>query len=170
MSQKYLIETAQIIRQVRKEAPRTIEAAILYTYFNVGRMICETEQLNKRHSARIILNQISSQLTKENGKSYSVENLVLYKQFYLSYSARFSDNDLQKISKVWLESIADMQQYDSVIKSFKKKFRLTWLHYHFLISIESDKARDHLEKQAVQYAWSIDKLRLRFPEFKAEES
>ncbi|MBN8676522.1 MAG: hypothetical protein J0L56_20525 [Chitinophagales bacterium] len=131
MSQKHLIETAQIIRNVRKETLRTVEGAILYTYFNVGRIIHQDEQRNKNLLPEEMLSEISKQLVKENGKSYSVENLVLFKRFYILYSARFSDNEVQKIFKAWSANLTTIPQYDPVVKLFKKRFRLTWPYYQF---------------------------------------
>ncbi|MBI1342125.1 MAG: DUF1016 family protein [Terrimonas sp.] len=163
MSQKHFGEIAQIIRHTRKETLRTVEVAILYTYFNVGRTIKE-EQKDKHTLPGDLLYKLSNELTKEHGKSYSVENLKAFKQFYLLYSGRFFDSDLQKISTAWSESLAEIPHYDSVITLFKKKFSLTWLHDQFLIKIENDKVRNQLEKEAVQNGWSIEKLKLKFPE------
>ncbi len=122
MSHKHSLEIAQIIRHTRRETLRSVEAAILYTYFNVGRIIYEQQQVDKKSLPEDILNDLISQLIREHGKSYSVENLKAFKQFYLLYSGRFSDTDTQKISTVWSESLVGMPQYDSVITYLKRSF------------------------------------------------
>lgn len=165
MSQKQFIETAKIIRQVRKETLRSVEATILYTYFNVGRIINEQYQGNKNHLSEIILNDISHHLIKENGKSYSVDNLIAFRKFYFFYSTRFSDVEINRISKTWNGSLIVVQEYELLIKLFKKNFSLTWLYYYFLTSIEDDKVRDYFEKEAILNDWGIEKLKLKFSEY-----
>ncbi len=121
MSQKHFGEIAQIIRHTRKETLRTVEIAILYTYFNVGRTIKE-EQKDKPTLPGDLLHKLSHELTKEHGKSYSVENLKAFKQFYLLYSGRFFDTDLQKISTAWSESLAEIPQYIRSLHHLKRSF------------------------------------------------
>lgn len=63
---------------------------MVMTYFEIGRMIVEHEQQEKKRAgyAEETLRNLSFDLTREFGKGFSERNLRAFRQFYLTYSAR----------------------------------------------------------------------------------
>lgn len=76
-----------LIEQAQTHIVRNVNTTILLTYFEIGRMVVEDEQGgNKRADyARRVLKSLSTDLTKEFGKGYSVDNLQWMRRFYLVY-------------------------------------------------------------------------------------
>lgn len=69
-----------------------LNIAMVYTYYEIGRRIVEQEQegSNKVNYGEELLILLSSELTKEFGKGYSLTNLKLIRKFYLVYSSQKS--------------------------------------------------------------------------------
>jgi len=82
----------------------TVNQTMVYTYYEIGRMIVEDEQQGKERAAygRQVLKELSKELTANFGKGFSVDNLQNMRQFYLSYS---------------------------IYETTSRKFVLSWSHY-----------------------------------------
>lgn len=76
-----LIETAQ------GKVATTANLAMVYTYFEIGRMIVDEEQRGKKRAqyGQAILQELSRRLTEQFGDGYSYANLRNMRQFYLLY-------------------------------------------------------------------------------------
>jgi hypothetical protein len=63
---------------------------MVYTYFEIGKLIVEDEQEeNDRADYRKMnLNHLSEKLLKDFGKGFSVDNLENMRRFYLTYSKK----------------------------------------------------------------------------------
>lgn len=63
---------------------------MVYTYFEIGRLIVEEEQEGSERAAygKRQLTALSERLIAEFGKGYSVSNLEYMRGFYLSYRNR----------------------------------------------------------------------------------
>lgn len=61
---------------------------MLYTYFEIGRMIIEEEQNGEDRAeyGKYLLEELSGYLTKEFGKGFSVTNLKQMRKFYSVYA------------------------------------------------------------------------------------
>lgn len=70
---------------------------MVYSYYEVGRMIVEEEQNGEQRAeyGKAILKELSKRLTESLGKGFSVENLKLMRRFYVVYS---KDQIGQKVS------------------------------------------------------------------------
>ncbi len=65
---------------------RLLNIAMVYTYFEIGRMIIEERTKNNRAEyGKYIIRNLSSFLTERYGKGYSVDNLKLMRRFYTIY-------------------------------------------------------------------------------------
>ncbi len=70
------------------EARMALNISMVYSYYEVGRMIMEEEQNGEQRTeyGKAILKELSRRLTERLGKGFSVENLKLMRRFYVVYS------------------------------------------------------------------------------------
>lgn len=99
---------------------------MVLTYFEIGRMIVEEEQNGKERAdyGSQLLADLSSNLTKEFGKGFSVTNLKQMRQFYSIYSKFVISKKGQTLSD---------------------EFKLSWSHYIKLMRIDDELERKFYE-------------------------
>ena len=75
-------------RDVLQRVAKTANVALVYTYYEVGRMIVEDEQGGKKRATygKAQLADLSRKLTERFGKGWSVPNLKLMRQLFVVYS------------------------------------------------------------------------------------
>ena len=80
----------EIIVRARDQAVSTVNSIMVCAYWRIGREIVEEEQRgrNRAEYGASIMEQLSERLTCELGRGYSVGNLRLIRQFYLTYRDR----------------------------------------------------------------------------------
>lgn len=78
----------ELLKEARKSVVQTVNKTMVYTYFEIGRMIVEEEQNGKERAdyGKQILKELSNRLNSEFGKGFSVDNLENMRKFYLKYS------------------------------------------------------------------------------------
>ena len=89
---------ADLLLTARKSVVRTINYTMVYTYYEIGRMIVEDEQQGKERAeyGKQVLKELSKRLTTDFGKGFSVENLDRMRYFYQVYSQPISSTLLTK--------------------------------------------------------------------------
>jgi len=130
---------AELLKEARKSVVQTINKTMVYTYFEIGRMIVEEEQNGKERAeyGKQILKELSDRLISEFGKGFSVDNLENMRKFYSRYSIS------ETVSR----------------KSEIPEFQLGWSHYLKLVRIDDEAERNFYEIEAVQNNWSLRELR-----------
>ncbi len=130
---------AKFLKEARKSVVQTINKTMVYTYFEIGRMIVEEEQNGKERAeyGKQILKELSDRLISEFGKGFSVDNLENMRKFYSRYSIS------ETVSR----------------KSEIPEFQLGWSHYLKLVRIDDEAERNFYEIEAVQNNWSLRELR-----------
>ena len=89
LQNKFLFsQVVALLQNARQQVLRTVNSTMVYTYFEIGRMIVEEEQNGKERAeyGKQILKGLSEQLTNEFGKGFSVDNLQNMRKLYLIYS------------------------------------------------------------------------------------
>lgn len=124
-----------LIELARKQVITAVNLAMVYTYFEIGRMIVEEEQQGNARAkyGKAILKDLSKRLMEKFGKGFSVENLDRMRFFYKKYSNPISSTPLTK-------------------------FTLSWSHYLILMRIESIDQRNFYEIEAAKNNWKIKEL------------
>ncbi|MBP7434353.1 DUF1016 family protein, partial [bacterium] len=127
----------------RQNVVKTVNQTMVYTYFEIGRMILEDEQHGKKRAeyGKQVLKELSAKLSKEFGKGFSERNLEQMRQFFLTYS----------ISQ---KSSAKLQD--------QHKFILSWSHYLKLMRIENRDERSFYEIECAANNWSLKELQRQF--------
>ncbi|MFT3680683.1 MAG: PDDEXK nuclease domain-containing protein [Ferruginibacter sp.] len=151
-----------LIEEAKSKIVRNVNSIIVYTYFEIGRIIVQHEQKGKYRAeyAKKVMEQLSIQLTRDFGKGYSTSNLEYIRRFYSVYSHRISQPVIgksQKSSKTVNSAIPQ-----SLIGEFKAHFILSWTHYIQLVKIENSDERDFYEIEAERGNWSVRELQRQF--------
>lgn len=134
----------KLIHEARKRAIAVVNTTMVYTYYEVGRMIVEDEQQGEQRAeyGTELLKHLSEQLSNKFGKGFSAQNLANMRQFYLTYS---KDNIFQTVSR---ES--------------ENGFTLSWSHYLKLMRISNPEERRFYEIEAKDNNWSLRELQRQF--------
>jgi hypothetical protein len=83
-----LMEIRQLVEQGRHNVIRSINTELLFTYWNVGRLIVDKEKEEKIDdiSLRQMFIDLSKHLSRELGKGFSRSNLFAMRSFYLRFN------------------------------------------------------------------------------------
>ena len=148
-----------IVEDARKKVVAAANVALVYTYYEVGRMIVEDEQGGKKRAAygKEQLIDLSHKLTQRFGKGWSAENLRLMRKLFLMYSG--------EIQNVVLEIEGSCKENQKSVLDFSDQvypFRLSWSHYLVLMRIENPDERRFYEIEATENGWGLDELKRQF--------
>ena len=129
-----LKDLRDIIASGRAVAYASVNAAMIDTYWKIGRRIVEEEQHGRRRAeyGTGLLNELSAVLTAEFGKGYEARKLRDYRQFYLYFPQ----------GKIWHSRVPN----------------LTWTHYRTLLRVADETARSWYLNEASRESWSVRTL------------
>ena len=152
VSNEFLNKVSLLIEEAKKNVKTTVNIAMVYTYFEIGRMIIEEEQNgdNRAEYGKYIIRNLSSFLTEHYGKGYSISNLKNFRQFYLIYS-----ND-----SIGQTMFSQFKNYPATVT--ERKFYLSWSHYLKLMRISNIEERHFYEIEAVKNDWSLSELKRQY--------
>jgi predicted nuclease of restriction endonuclease-like (RecB) superfamily len=154
-------QVVELLQNARQQVLRTVNSTMVYTYFEIGRMIVEEEQNGKDRAeyGKQLLKGLSEQLTNEFGKGFSVENLDRMRKFYKTYS--ISSSMMTKSQMQVSDSLTGVSE-NQKMQSLTAFFKLTWTHYVFLMRIEDEKERRFYEIESEKYNWSVRELKRQY--------
>ncbi|MCQ2959697.1 MAG: PDDEXK nuclease domain-containing protein [Bacteroidales bacterium] len=135
-----------LITEARTKVVSFVNTAMVYTYFEIGRMIVEDEQGGEERAeyGKNILKKISAHLTGKFGKGFSVDNLQNMRNFYRCYSK--------------YETVSSISSDNRCVP----QFNLSWSHYLKLMRITDIAERKFYEIEATQNHWSLRELERQF--------
>ncbi len=166
-------QVAVLLKNAQQQVLRTINSTMVFTYFEIGRMIVEEEQNGKERAeyGKKVLKGLSEQLTKEFGKGFSLRNLEQIRQFYLTYSKSETLLRIFNIQKTQsLSAELELQITQSVTGELENSkvqrlisfFKLSWTHYVFLMRIEDENERNFYEIESIKNNWSVRELKRQY--------
>ena len=137
MSDALYLKIAELLQSSRQAVLRNVNQAMVYTYYEIGRVIVEDEQQGKERAeyGKQVLKELSKQLLSSFGKGFSVDNLQNMRQFYLVYS------NYETTSRI---------------------FNLSWSHYIKLMRIKNEDERNFYEIECITNNWSLRELQRQF--------
>ena len=120
-----------IIESARLNVFRVVNSTMVYTYWEIGRVIVEEEQKGKERAeyGLNLLKMLSIKLTKEFGRGFDESNLRNIRQFYILFPNR-----------------------DAL------RNELSWTHYRLLIRIEREDSRSFYLNETINSKWSTREL------------
>ncbi len=152
INQSFLESVSDVLAQARKNAKTAVNLAMVYAYYEIGRMIVEEEQHGQNRAAygKQILQELSKFLNEKYGKGFSTTNLRQMRNFYMVYS---QDQIQQTLS-------AEFENLPAV--STGRKFYLSWSHYLKLMRIDNIDERHFYEIESVKNDWSLTELKRQY--------
>ena len=159
-----------LIEQARARVATAVNTAEVYTKFHIGQFIIENEQggLERAAYGKAVLKDLSLKLTKRFGNGWSVENLTLFRKFYLTYSSH-SNGETKIVNSVCeigeVEKGKPCLSNSTIVRSAidtTPSFRLSWSHYLVLMRIKDEKARSFYEIECTQQNWSVRQLQRQY--------
>lgn len=137
-----------ILEQARGNVVRAVNTQMVWAYWLIGREIVQELQGGEERAAygKQMLPDLSTQLTQRYGNGFSVPNLQNFRKFYLAYSTR-----VIATAPIQYPAGRELTGRESV-QGFSPQ--LTWSHYRALMRVNSVKARDFYEREAIECGWS----------------
>jgi hypothetical protein len=153
-----------ILTEARHRALQSVNAAMLAAYWHVGREIVEEEQRGEARAGygERLIRDLSAQLTREFGKGYSISNLKLIRQFYVTYRNRSPSIGYTVSSQ--LQTGSPSREISPAIAPIplqnEQFFRseLSWSHYRILMRVDRPEARSFYEVECSKARWSVREL------------
>lgn len=148
-------QIAQLLQAAKQNVVRAVNQTMVYTYYEIGRMIVEDEQQGKERAkyGKQVLKGLSKQLSVDFGKGFSVQNIENMRKFYLLYTIEANS---QSPVRVFSKS-------QSLIRiSESSNATLSWTHYLVLIRIEKQAERNFYEIESLNNNWSVRELKRQF--------
>ena len=145
----------------RQRAARSVNAVVVATYWELGRRVVEFEQKGKVRAGygQGLLHRLSTDLTRRQGRGYSVDNLELMRRFYLLWPPqRISETVSRKLGNPNSKSISKTDSSIFDLTSLAKALPLSWAHYTRLLRVKNFHARDFYETESLRGGWSLRQL------------
>ena len=170
LQNNFFHQIVSLLQEARLQVVRTVNHTMVYTYFNIGKMIVEEEQNGKERAeyGKQLLKGLSKRLTEEFGKGFSVETLEKIRRFYITYSKSSTlstNSDPEQIS----ELVSQISEADEKSKTLSTIFEtrnlslvLTWSHYTFLMRIDNKDERNFYEIESAKNNWSLRELKRQY--------
>jgi predicted nuclease of restriction endonuclease-like (RecB) superfamily len=171
----------EILETARAGVARTVNTTQVMSNWLIGREIVEGEQAGKRRAGygAELLADLAARLKADFGSGYGVDNLELFRRFYLEYPrllpTQISDAARRKSGRpggattnseaarrnsnsLLLPPQAQTQAPDASWQQGQLSPHLSWTHYRRLLRVGRAAARDFYEIEAIRNAWSAREL------------
>ncbi len=150
-----IADLASLIEQGRRFAARSVNMALVVTYWLIGRRIVEYEQKGKKRAeyGKALLEQLATDLSHRYGKGFSERNLELMRQFYSFYP--IPQTLSAKSSK---SARGSSQLFPKVLDTLARRFSLSWSRYCLIMRLENPHQREFYERECIQGNWSVRQL------------
>ena len=172
----------RLIAEARKRTVAAVNTAMVYTYYEIGRMIVEDEQQGEQRAeyGKAVIKELAEKLTKKFGKGFSAQNLANMRQFFLTYSVgqpifqTLSRKSLTPLTKPQIPQTmsdkSESENSETLLRNSEKgqtvsdqlHFTLSWSHYLKLMRIENPDERRFYEIEAAENNWSLRELQRQF--------
>ena len=151
---------SHLIEDARTHIAKTANTTIVYTYFNIGKLIIEELQEGEKRAdyGKSLLKQVSLDLTAQFKRGFSVQNLERMRNFYVIYSK--SSNQLRN-SDIFEKSSNNLR----ISVDDKKTINLlplSWSHYMFFMRIDNEIERQFYEIETYKNSWKLKELERQF--------
>jgi len=136
-SENIYAKISRLLTDARKSVVKNINYTMVVTYYEIGKMIVEEEQMGEERAeyGKQIIKELSKKLIREFGKGFSQRNLEQMRQFYIVYSKA---------------------------QTASAQLVLSWSHYLFLTRIENKEERKFYEIECFENNWSLRELQRQF--------
>lgn len=146
-------EIGAVLENARQNARTSVNLAMVYAYYEIGRRIVEEEQNGRARATygNRLLEELSDYLTTRYGKGFSVVNIRNMRQFYRVYSKDALPRESTSKDASYLPARQDAPP-----------FSLSWSHYLKLMRIANPQERRFYEIEAARNDWSLAELKRQY--------
>lgn len=114
----------------QRQVNTAVNFAMVTAYWNIGKQIYEAcGESERAEYGKQLLQYLADKLTKEFGKGFTIRNLQMMRQFYLTFP-----------------------------KANALRSELSWTHYRSLMRVEDETARQFYLEEAAKCGWSSRQL------------
>jgi predicted nuclease of restriction endonuclease-like (RecB) superfamily len=170
---KLLKDIRELILSARNSAVHSVDLIQVFTNFEIGRRIVEHEQKGAARAeyGEALLKELAQTLTTEFGRGFSLTNLKLMRQFYLTYRQQIGQTasgvlpvhqKSQTLSDLSIKSQSTSVESMAKLQTLSAHFTLSWSHYVFLMGIKDSGERSFYEIEAFSQNWSLRELKRHF--------
>lgn len=139
-----LTDVTELLEMARRTAARATNAVMTVTYWEIGRRIVKCEQGGKERAGygQALLVRLSNDLKSRFGRGFGVDNLELFRAFYIAYpqdqSAFVQEKNSESSIRILPLARDAKQNSESLFRNFSRSqileiFPLPWTHYARLI-------------------------------------
>jgi len=131
LEQSIITEIQSIINKARESAVRAIDHERVIMYWQIGKRIFEEEQHGQERAiyGERLIGYLAEQLQPQFGDGFASRNLNRFRQFYRKFPI---------VSTLWTQ--------------------LSWSHYRFLLTINSDEKIEFYIQETVKNNWTARQL------------
>jgi predicted nuclease of restriction endonuclease-like (RecB) superfamily len=154
----------EIVLKSRQTAFRQVNTLKLITNFLVGKIIVENEQSGEKRANYGLktLKAVSEKLTKEFGRGFSVDNLELFRLFYINYKSSFVPDVLNSETEYRIsESVLISETLSRISSQQPNILNLSWSHFVLLMKMDVSERRFY-EIESIINNWSIRELQRQY--------
>ena len=159
----------EIIEAARGRVARTVNSAMVHTYWLIGREIVEVEQHGKERAGygEELMNRLAERLAARYGKGFGPRTLRRVRLFYLTFpkgSALLPDPSTtdkwtapvskSSVREIWTALLSKSGTFENAI--FPP--HLGWTHYLVLMRVENPTARAFYEIETARESWASREL------------
>ncbi len=165
---KWISQVVELLDKARKSAVRAVNQTMVYTYYEIGRIIVEEEQNGQQRAeyGKQILKDLSKKLTQEFGKGFSEDNLGNMRKFFLTYPLSISETLSRKSGTAQHEaepsqheiSSTSLTNSETLSRNSETRFVLSWSHYLKLMRIANAGERSFYEIETAKNNWSLREM------------
>ncbi len=163
----------EILQSARAGVARSVNTTQVISNWLIGCEIVEEQQVGEKRAGygAELLKELSQKLKSDFGNGYSVDNLELFRRFYLEYPQLISDALPRKLPKNQISEAVRRKSLELMIKQdgfsllSKKGWQLghlssnlSWTHYRALLKVDHPQARSFYEIEAIKNNWSAREL------------
>lgn len=137
MDTRFYEQIRLILETARNQAYSAANSAMVQAYWSIGKSIVEQQGKSERAEyGRKLLQELSTQLTRDFGKGFTASNLRNMRQFYLTFP-----------------------------NCYALRSNLSWTHYRMLMRVENEKARNFYLEECEKANWSTRQLERQIDSF-----
>ena len=136
-------KVSEVLEEARRRTVRQINAVMVETYWEIGRLILEEEQRGKERAeyGEELIKRLSNDLTKKFGRGFTTANLWNMRQFYSTYPKLYAARRESEENKL-----------------YAMRRHLSWTHFRILMRLDDPLARQFYEIETAKNNWSSREL------------
>jgi hypothetical protein len=160
-------EVRTLVQATRRGIASVVDTLQVLTNFEIGRCIVEHEQRGEKRAGygQEMLKALSTRLTEEFGRGFSVTNLQLIRRFFIENKSRIQQKASVKLASREISQIpsaisAPVEIWQKPSAKSGNPFTLSWSHYVELLTVKDPAERSFYEIEATDSGWSLPDQRI----------